>query len=214
MVKGLLVDWGGVLTTNLRESIAAWLAADGIDDAHYYEVMSGLFKAAYNGQAENTIHALERGELGGPAFERDLAARLRRVDGGPMIAEGLLNRMFAGFERIDAMYDMLRDVREAGLRTCLLSNSWANDYPRQDWDQVFDGIVISGEVGMRKPEPRIFAHALGVIDLPGSDCVFIDDIEANLTAASEFGITGILHRDPDTTITELESLLRLPLRRA
>ncbi|MEU6997119.1 HAD family phosphatase [Nonomuraea sp. NPDC046570] len=214
MVKGLLIDWGGVLTTNLSDSIAAWIAADRIDDAHYREVMRELVRAAYGGETENVVHALERGEISAAAFERDLAARLRTVDGAPPVADGLLVRMFAGFERVDAMYDMLRDVRTAGLRTCLLSNSWANEYPREDWDEVFDGVVISGEIGMRKPEPRIFAHALGVIGLPGEQCVFVDDIEANLTAAGEFGITGILHQDPDTTITELESLLRLPLRRA
>ncbi|NUR85483.1 MAG: HAD family phosphatase [Nonomuraea sp.] len=215
MVAGILIDWGGVLTTSLTDSIARWIAADRIDGPHYREVMRELIDHAYRGDnGENIIHALERGELDGEVFERDLAARLLTVDGVPPVAEGLLTRMFAEFARVDTMYDMLRDVRKNGVKTCLLSNSWSNSYPRHEWDGLFDDIVISGEVGMRKPEERIFRHALDRLGLPGEECVFIDDIEANIQAAGALGIIGIHHRDADTTITELESVLGLPLRRA
>ncbi|NUO97287.1 MAG: HAD family phosphatase [Nonomuraea sp.] len=215
MVTGVLIDWGGVLTTSLTDSIARWIAADRIDGAHYRTVMRELIDHAYrSGDGDNIVHALERGELDGAAFERDLAARLMTVDGVPPVAEGLLTRMFAEFERVDAMYDMLRDVRKNGVKTCLLSNSWSNSYPRHEWDGLFDAVVISGEVGMRKPEERIFRHALDLLGLPGEECVFIDDIEANIQAARALGIVGIHHRDADTTIAELESVLSLPLRRA
>ncbi|NUS03226.1 MAG: HAD family phosphatase [Nonomuraea sp.] len=215
MVAGVLIDWGGVLTTSLTDSIARWIAADRIDGAHYRTVMRELIDHAYrSGDGDNIVHALERGELDGAAFERDLAARLMTVDGVPPVAEGLLTRMFAEFERVDAMYDMLRDVRKNGVKTCLLSNSWSNSYPRHEWDGLFDAVVISGEVGMRKPEERIFRHALDLLGLPGEECVFIDDIEANIQAARALGIVGIHHRDADTTIAELESVLSLPLRRA
>jgi putative hydrolase of the HAD superfamily len=215
MVTGVLIDWGGVLTTSLTDSIARWIAADRIDGAHYREVMRELIDHAYrSGDGENIVHALERGELDGAAFERDLAARLLTVDGVPPVAEGLLTRMFAEFERVDAMYDMLRDVRKNGVKTCLVSNSWSNSYPRHEWDGLFDAVVISGEIGMRKPEERIFRHALELLGLPGEECVFIDDIEANIQAAGALGIIGIHHRDADTTIAELESVLDLPLRRA
>jgi putative hydrolase of the HAD superfamily len=215
VVTGVLIDWGGVLTTSMADSIAKWIDADRIDGEHYRAVMRELVEVAYSGEdEENAIHALERGELDGAAFERDLAARLLTLDGMPPVAEGLLTRMFAGFERAEAMYDMLREVRGHGVKTCLLSNSWSNTYERDGWDEVFDAVVISGEVGMRKPEPRIFHHALDLIGQPGESCVFIDDIEANIVAARALGIAGIHHREPDTTILELESLLRLPLRRA
>ncbi|TDD05822.1 HAD family phosphatase [Nonomuraea deserti] len=214
VVTGVLIDWGGVLTTSLSDSIGRWIREDRIDADHYYVVMREMVDHAYGeGAGESTVHALERGELDGPAFERDLAARLLTLDGVPPVAEGLLDRMFAGFERVEAMYDVLRDVRKNGVKTCLLSNSWANTYARDDWDDLFDAVVISGEVGMRKPEPRIFHHALGQIGLPGEECVFIDDIEANILAARALGIAGIHHRDAESTITELESLLRLTLRR-
>ncbi|SEM78853.1 HAD family hydrolase [Nonomuraea pusilla] len=214
MTGGVLIDWGGVLTTGLSDAVAQWIAADRIDGDHYRRVMRELVEHAYEGAARNAVHALERGEIDGATFERELAARLLTLDGVPPAAEGLLERMFAGFERVEPMYDMLRALREQGVRTCLLSNSWSNTYPRDGWDEVFDAVVISGEVGMRKPEPAIFLHALDQVGLPGERCVFIDDMEANVTAARGLGINGIHHRDPDTTIAELESLLSLTLRRA
>ncbi|MEU8268513.1 HAD family phosphatase [Sphaerisporangium sp. NPDC049002] len=214
MVKGVLIDWGGVLTTNLQEAIAEWLAADAIDDAHYRDLMRQLIRHAYEGSVdgESPIHALERGEIDAAEFERDLAAKLVTLDGGSPIAEGLLARMFAGFRPVPTMYEMLRAARAAGLSTCLLSNSWGDHYLRDGWDDYFDQVVISGEVGMRKPEPRIFHHALGLVGLRPQECVFIDDIEANIVAARSLGIVGLHHRDADATIAAVEALCRLPLR--
>lgn len=213
MIKGVLIDWGGVLTTSLSEAIGAWLAADRIDVPHYRDVMTRMVDGAYaDGAAaarENLIHALERGEIETAEFERALAARLRTIDGEPPVAEGILTRMFAAFHPVEPMYDMLRAARGAGLRTCLVSNSWGAEYPREGWDEVFDGVVISGEVGMRKPEEGIFRHALDLIGLEAHQCVFIDDIEANITAARRLGIHGIHHTEPAATLAELERLLRL-----
>ncbi|MCC5579799.1 HAD family phosphatase [Microtetraspora sp. AC03309] len=213
MLKGVLIDWGGVLTTSLADSIAGWITEDRIDATHYKDVMRELILHAYEGgDGESVIHALERGEISAPDFERDLAARLVTLDGVPPVAEGLLARMFVGFQPVEEMNEMLRLARTAGIRTCLVSNSWANDYPRHTWDGLFDEIVISGEVGMRKPEERIFHHALGLVGLPPEECVFIDDIEANITAARAIGLVGIHHRDAPATIGELEGLFGLSLR--
>jgi len=213
VIKGVLIDWGGVLTTSLSEAIGAWLAADRIDVPHYRDVMTRMVDGAYaDGAAaarENLIHALERGEIETAEFERALAARLRTIGGEPPVAEGILTRMFAAFHPVEPMYDMLRAARGAGLRTCLVSNSWGAEYPREGWDEVFDGVVISGEVGMRKPEEGIFRHALDLIGLEAHQCVFIDDIEANITAARRLGIHGIHHTEPAATLAELERLLRL-----
>ncbi|GAA3117586.1 hypothetical protein GCM10010466_05750 [Planomonospora alba] len=214
MFKGVLIDWGGVLTTGLREAIDVWIAAERIDPGRYRDVMRELVVQAYEAgpDGENLIHALERGEISALDFERDLARRLLTLDGVPPVAEGLLTRMFAGFQPVQPMYDMLAAARAAGLKTCLLSNSWANDYPRDSWDGLFDQVVISGEVGMRKPEPRIFEYALDLVGLSGPECVFIDDIEANVTAARALGITGVHHREPAETIAHLEGLFGVRLR--
>ncbi|WP_169950490.1 HAD family phosphatase [Microbispora sp. H11081] len=216
MLKGVLIDWGGVLTTSLAESIAEWIEADRIDPRHYREVMRALVAQAYRAGAEpgaeNPIHALERGEIPVLEFERDLAARLVTLDGGPPEADGLLVRMFAGFRPVEEMNEMLRLARAAGHSTCLVSNSWGDHYTREGWEAVFDAVVISGEVGMRKPEERIFRHALGLLGLEPGQCVFVDDIEANIVAARAIGLVGVHHNEPAATIAELERLFGLPLR--
>ncbi|MEU8274125.1 HAD family phosphatase [Microbispora bryophytorum] len=216
MLKGVLIDWGGVLTTSLAESVAVWIEADRIDPRHYREVMRALVTQAYRAgvepDGENPIHALERGEIPVLEFERTLAARLVTLDGGPPEADGMLARMFAGFQPVEEMNEMLRQARTAGLGTCLVSNSWGDHYAREGWEALFDAVVISGEVGMRKPEARIFRHALGLLGLDPGQCVFVDDIEANIVAARAIGLVGVHHSDPSETIAEMERLFGVHLR--
>jgi epoxide hydrolase-like predicted phosphatase len=209
----VITDWGGVLTNSIPDTVRTWLEADGIDKKRYAEVMRSWLKQAYSPDAaDSPIHRLERGE-GDPAeFERQLAAQLVRTDGGQVPAAGLLTRMFAGSLAIPEMYDLMRDLRQAGIRTCLLSNSWgSNDYPRDLFPELFDAWVISAEVGMRKPEERIFLLAAERLRLPPDQCVFIDDIQANVDAATALGMAGVLHRDPLATTAHLAALLNLPL---
>ncbi|MEU8343870.1 HAD family hydrolase [Actinomadura meyerae] len=209
-VKAVITDWGGVLTSPLADAVAQWIAADRIDAGHYRNVMRAWVKQAYDGAGTNPIHGLEDGSLPVDEFERRLAAELLTVDGGPVEAAGLVARMFAAFSPVEPMYEALRAARAAGARTALLSNSWGNEYPRDLFADLFDAVVISAEVGMRKPDERIFRHALELLGLDAADCVFIDDIEHNIRAAEALGIRGILHTDPDTTIAELRGMELLP----
>jgi putative hydrolase of the HAD superfamily len=209
-IKAIITDWGGVLTSPLGDAIGAWLAAERIDGARYREVMRAWVKGAYDGGGVNPIHGLEDGTLDPAEFERRLAAELRTEDGGPVPAEGLLARMFVAFAPVEPMYDLLRAARGGGVRTALLSNSWGNEYPRHLFADLFDAVVISCEVGMRKPDERIFRHAVDLVGLPAEHCVFIDDIVHNVTAARACGMQAILHTDVDTTRTALNALgLRL-----
>jgi epoxide hydrolase-like predicted phosphatase len=211
-VRGLIIDWGGVLTTPLREAIAAWIETEDIDFHGYREVMREWFDRAYaGGGSASPIHGLEDGSLAAEEFERTLAERLRTRGGTAVVAEGLLRRMFASFQPVEAMYEALRNARAAGIRTCLLSNSWGNTYPRERFDELFDAVVISSEVGLRKPDPAIFRRALELIELPPAECAFIDDIEHNVRAAEELGITGVHHTDVESTVPRLERLLGVSL---
>jgi putative hydrolase of the HAD superfamily len=157
------------------------------------------------------VHGLEDGTLAAAEFERRLAGRLRTRGGAAVAADGLLTRMFAAFEPVEPMYQVLRRARAAGIRTCLLSNSWGNSYPREQFAELFDGVVISGEVGLRKPDPEIFQHALELLDLPPHECAFIDDIEHNIRAAERLGIVGVHHVDAESTVVRLEQLLGVSL---
>ena len=211
-LRGVITDWGGVFTSPIADTVEAWLAADLIDRTHYQSFMRAWVRQAYDGSAAvNPIHQLERGETDPADFERELAARLIRTDGGRVPAAGLLERMFAATVSVPAMYELMRTLRGAGVRTCLLSNSWGHsDYPRHDFPELFDAWVISGEVGMRKPEARIFLHAASLLGLPPQQCVFIDDIEANVAAATAVGMVGVLHDEPATTAARVAGLLGLP----
>jgi putative hydrolase of the HAD superfamily len=202
-----------VLTTPLLTTVQAWIQAEGIDWNSYRTVMRAWVSDAYNPNGgRNPIHALERGECSGAEFEQILAARLLRVDGGAVPAEGLLQRMFAASASVPAMYDVVRALRGAGLRTALLSNSWGpGGYPRADFAGLFDAVVISCECGMRKPEERIFLHTAESLGLEPEQCVFIDDLEPNVAAAIACGMTGVHHTEAAQTAAALQDLLGVPL---
>jgi putative hydrolase of the HAD superfamily len=212
-LRGVITDWGGVLTTPILTTVRAWIEADGIDWESYLAVMRPWVTQAYEpGGLPNPIHALERGECSASDFEQILAARLLRVDGTAVAAEGLLRRMFEASLTVPVMYDAIRTLRSAGLRTALLSNSWGCDeYPRADFPGLFDSVVLSGEVGMRKPEEEIFLHAADTLGLPPAQCVFVDDLAANIAAAQACGMTGVLHTEPAGTAQALQDLLGVPL---
>ena len=189
-LRAVVIDWGGVLTQPMVNTVRAWIAADQIDWDRYVAVVGPWLTEAYasdgadGDHAVNPVHALERGECTVADFERMLAGLLVTTNGGPVLAEGLLTRMLSAGVPLPAMYELLRDLRSKGVRTALLSNSWGpTGYPRHDFPELFDAVVISGEVGMRKPEPRIFRHAAALLDLEPEHCVFVDDVEANVKAA-------------------------------
>ncbi|WP_433017538.1 HAD family hydrolase [Kribbella sp. CA-294648] len=211
VLRGLLVDWGGVLTSGLEDALGRWAELDGLDFEAYYRAMVDWLAASPVEAEVNPIHALERGQIAVPDFERKLASMLVRKDGGPVQAEGLIERMFAHFEHQPQMSALIRRARGHGIKTALLSNSWGNSYPRETWDGMFDDIVISGEVQLRKPEPEIYRLAALRLALRPSECVFVDDMEVNVIAARELGITGIVHTSYDETRRELEALFGIDL---
>lgn len=211
-LSALLVDWGGVLTSSLQTTMSSWCEIDGVDLEEFGRVMRDWLGTSYGEEARtNPVHALERGEIEVPHFETELATRLRTHDGRPVEAEGLLTRMFAGFQREPAMVDVVRRAHGVGLRTGLLSNSWGLDYPREDWHELFDAVVISGEVGMRKPEPEIYRLAARRLGVEPEECVFVDDLTPNVRGAVEVGMVGVHHVTPEQTVGELEALFGVPL---
>jgi putative hydrolase of the HAD superfamily len=211
-LTALVVDWGGVLTGPMSEVARSWAADDGIDLDVYTSVMRRWLGEEFDAEVcSNPIHALERGELTLPDFEVRLAEALTEGTGREVEPDGLMGRMFARLEHAPDMAGLVRRAHAAGLRTALLSNSWGNDYPRDGWTDMFDAVVISGEVGMRKPEPRIFEHVVGLLDVPASECAFVDDVPAYVAAAVGIGMVGVRHTSYDTTKAELEALFDLDL---
>ncbi len=197
----LLVDWGGVLTTNLFASFHAHAVRAGIDPRK----LVGRFKD--DAEARALLIALETGELGEREFERQFAALL---DVEP---DGLIDGLFSDVHPDRPMMDAVRLAHDAGVRTALVSNSWGvHRYPREMFDGLFDGLVISGEEGMRKPSKRMYELGAERAGAPLDACVFVDDLPFNLTPARELGMTAIHHTDAQSTIDQLEELFAIPLR--
>lgn len=192
--RALFVDYAGVLTPGVAQSWRAFEQRHGIPAR---TIASMLWEAYGEGQDANPIARLERGELEVGDFEVTFAARLQEA-GFDVAADGLVAALFDDLRPAGGVWDLVRDVRAAGVPAVLLSNSWGmSGYPRAELAATFDDLVFSGEVGMRKPDRDIFEHAALLVDARLERCVFIDDAPANVAAATSYGMTAVLHRGDD-----------------
>ncbi|MGW3468715.1 HAD family hydrolase [Saccharopolyspora sp. NPDC000995] len=204
-IRAVIFDYGGVLTTPGRAAIRAWNEQERIRPETFSAALKDwLSRSALAG---TPIHRLETGEITAAEFGRTLAARLRTVDGGPVAPDGLLQRMFAQMRSEPAMLDLVRRLRACGVRTALLSNSWGNNYPWELLDGLFECTVISGEVGLRKPDPQIYRLALDHLGLPPHEAAFVDDGAPNIEAAQRLGLHAVLHTDVAATRVRLAELV-------
>ncbi len=213
--RALVVDYGGVLTTPLQDAMAAFAEDLGIELQDLVRVALGIYYRSDGAERDDLVVKFETGAISDHEFARALAERLSTVAPARVDPEGLVERMFAGMKLEHQMLDVVRAAKAAGLQTGLLSNSWGLwGYPRDLLAQLFDVTVISGEVGLRKPDPAIFTLTTARLGVPAAGCIFVDDHPGHLKAALEAGMTTVLHRSPAQTIAELEALLSLPLRAA
>lgn len=206
----LLVDWGGVLTTPILESFAAFIEEHGIDP----EALPRLFKDAYGGEADpdHPVLAIETGRMSEEEFGRRLAESLSEGLETPIDPEGLKDRLFATIRPDEAMIEAVRRVHHAGFKTALVSNSWGGStYAADMMDDLFDGVVVSGRVGHRKPDPEIYRMAAELIETLPARCVFVDDIAANVKGAEAVGMTALLHKTAEETLPELETMFGVAL---
>lgn len=198
--SALLIDWGGVLTSNLFASFHAYCVQAEIDP----HALGERFKADPDFRA--LLIDLEKGELDESEFEPRFAELLG------VQPDGLIDGLFAGVEPDTEMLDAVRRAREAGVRTALVSNSWGTHrYPHELFAEIFDGIVISGQEGMRKPSRRMYELGAQRAGVAAEACVYVDDLPFNLEPARELGMATVHHTSADTTIPELERLLGVAL---
>lgn len=196
-----------MLTAPIDEAMAAWARHEGIELEVYRTVMRHWIEVS-----SSPVHGLERGELNPSEFEHLLAKRFRE-HGVSVDADGLLARMLGGLSELsDDMVNLIRRARRHGLKTALLSNSWGEHYPEHLWVGAFDAVVISGRVGMRKPDEEIFRHTADLLQLAPEQCVMVDDLRPNIHGAVAAGMVGVLHVSYAQTVDELEVLFDLPLR--
>jgi putative hydrolase of the HAD superfamily len=198
---GLLIDWGGVLTSNLFASFQDFCVRVEIDPRTLRERFSS------DPSFRELLIALEKGEIEEQAFELRL---------GPLLGvepDGLIDGLFSGVQPDTAMLDAVRRAREGGVRTALVSNSWGvHRYPHELFDELFDGVVISAEEGIRKPSRRMYELGAERASIAPELCVYVDDLPFNLAPAEQLGMATVHHTSAATTIPELERLLGLTLR--
>jgi putative hydrolase of the HAD superfamily len=196
---GLLIDFGGVLTTDIWRSLDTFCDNEGLESGRVKE----MFRS--DGEALALLRRLERGDVTDDEFERDFGAMLE------VEPAGLIGRLFAGLSPDEEMIAAVEAARRAGISTGLISNSWGTGIYERAPMQIFDATVISGDVGLHKPEPEIYELGAERIGVPVEACVFVDDLRENVAGAEAVGMTAILHRGADKTIPELERLLGVDL---
>jgi putative hydrolase of the HAD superfamily len=208
-IRAVISDFGGVLTTPLMGSFAALQDETGISASSLGTAMQRIGER----EGEHPLFELERGRI----TETDFLAALRQELAVDLGHEPELHRFseiyFDALEPNQPMVDVMRDLKGRGYRMALLTNNvreweplWRGMLPV---DEIFEIIVDSAFVGMRKPEPAIYELAVERLGggIGTTECLFVDDVEDNVTAARELGMTAIHFRASDQAIPEIEAAL-------
>jgi epoxide hydrolase-like predicted phosphatase len=197
----VLFDFGGVLTTPVWDSFAAFCRTEGLAP----DTVKKLFKTDPEALAD--LRKLETGEMSEYDFEAVFGRRLGLAD-----PDGLIDSMFSGMQPEPAIVEAVRQIRRSGVKTGLLSNSWSTDhYDRELLMELFDVSVISAEVQMHKPQPEIYRLAAKRLEVTPEECLFVDDLKENCDGAEAVGMTAIRHRSAPETIARLTELTGIAL---
>src|SRR5262249_11237864 len=119
---------------------------------------------------------------------------------------GLLDRLFSNLTHDEAMWSLAAELRANGCKLAIVSNSWGDRYPCRRLEATFDAVIISGEVGLRKPAREIYELAASRLGVAPADCIFVDDLELNVNGAIATGMRGVLHFDAATTRERINAL--------
>jgi HAD superfamily hydrolase (TIGR01509 family) len=197
---GLLVDWGGVMTSDVFTSFAAFCTREGLAEG----AVAQLFRSDLT--ARGLLAGLETGSVTEDEFEQGVAGLLQ------VPAAGLIGRLMQEVRVEPRMIEAVRMARRAGVATGLVSNSWGSGgYPREQFAELFVGVVISGEAKVRKPSREIYELGARAIGLPPGQCVFVDDLRGNLKPALELGMAVVHHTSVHSTLSQLSDLLAVDL---
>ncbi len=200
--RGLILDFGGVVTTDLYAELSSFCRREGLDPGAVARVLRD------DPEGREALKAVEAGKIPQREYEVTIG-RLLGVDD-----RHLLTRALGGLRARPEVLDLIQRTRATGIRVGLLSNSWGDGeydpYAGYDLDAMFDAVVISGDTGTRKPDPAIYLIATDELGVPPRECVFVDDTLANIPAAEELGMATVHFTDAAAGIAEISRLLGLP----
>ncbi len=209
-IRAVIFDFGGVFIDSPFDAMVQAADSRGLDPEHLLGVVFG----PYDQDTDHPWHRLERGEI--PVTEaRDLIVAASIADGGPEIDPFVLLAELSGSEIRDDVVGFCREVRDGGRSTGLLTNN-AKEFetfwrPLLPLDELFDDVVDSSAVGLRKPDPRIYELALSRLGVAASEAVFVDDAPGNVDGARAVGMQAVLigprRDDVPVALAELRSIL-------
>jgi putative hydrolase of the HAD superfamily len=204
--KAVISDFGGVLTTPLGNAFTAWSQESGIA----LEDLGKAMAASLERHGEHPLFVLERGELS----EVEFLARLQEELGPQRPLDGMGEHLMAGLERNHEMIELLAGLRGRGLQMALLTNNVREWEPRwramlPEIDEIFEVVVDSAFVGMRKPEHGIYELTVERLGggLRPEDCLFIDDMAVNCEAARELGMAAVQFETTEQAVADIERAL-------
>jgi putative hydrolase of the HAD superfamily len=209
-IRAVISDFGGVLTTPLMLSFGAVQDETGISGESLGRAMQRI--AGRDG--EHPLFELERGRI----TETDFLGKLRSELTPELGHEPELHRFseiyFDALDPNEPMIELMRALRGRGYRMALLTNNvreweplWRGMLPV---DEIFELVVDSAFVGIRKPEPEIYELTVERIGggIGAAECLFVDDVEDNIATARELGMTAVHFRTNEQAIPEIEAALR------
>jgi putative hydrolase of the HAD superfamily len=204
VIRAVVSDFGGVLTAPLLEGFALVQEDTGVPPRAFGEALQRAGEP-------NPLFALEVGAITEAEFLAMLERELAGILGREVSLHGFAGRYMGALAANDALFAHYRTLHARGIRFAMCTNNvreweplWRAKLPI---DEIFETVVDSGFVGLRKPDPRIYALVLERLSLPAEACAFVDDLEVNIEAARSLGFAVVRYRDTEQAIAELDALL-------
>ena len=208
MIEAVVSDFGGVLTSPLLKGFARFQADTGVPAE---EFGAALARATRADNGRNPLFELEVGAITEAEFVATIERELSAALGRPVELHRFGERYMAALEPNDDLFAYYRELHAGGVRLALLTNNvreweplWRSKLPV---DEIFETVVDSAFVGLRKPDPAIYAIVLERLGLPAASCAFVDDIAVNIEAARSLGFATVQFHGTAQTIGELRALL-------
>ena len=193
----MLIDFGGVITTSVLRAFEEFGEFIGAPRGLILELLRN------DAAAQKLLVDYECGRIEADAFDHGFAERLC-AHGVEVQPDRLSARMQAGLHRDDDTVRLIEDLRAGEVPLALVSNAFGRDcYAGFDLDALADVVVISSEVGIRKPSRRIYAIACERLGIDPHQAIMVDDLQQNLDGAARLGIAGVLHTDAADTRKQL-----------
>jgi putative hydrolase of the HAD superfamily len=206
-ITAVISDFGGVLTSPLVNSFLAYQDQHGIP----LEALGTAMAKITEREGFHPLFELETGRMSEADFLGALSEQLTAQLGRDVEMSGFGEIYFENLDPNDELIDYMRRLRSRGLRMAICTNNvreweplWRAMLPV---DEIFDVVVDSAFVGLRKPDPAIYELTLERLGVPARAALFVDDIEANCVAARELGMRAVWFRDNDQAIADIEAAL-------